>query len=264
MSESERITILLSSQKFNEPKADVESDAHTSFARGAMYVATTESGSDPVRHVVESVAKEHGYQGFYSEGGEHIFVASGIQVVSHGFVHVLDSLRAPASQGGHGPRPLQWVDTLTPAGNHVSLLFQHWLTGFHLGDNKTDNHRREGYHLEQTLAMAKEARARGVDKALAFWCGDTNLDAARDTGADHGGIEYTFKQAGLQSIYEALNEYPDTEGKSTYDVIGHFLNDKRVTPAKVTVFPQQHKDHRDVLAEYDIRPVRRPAKKHSR
>lgn len=260
MSESEHISILLSSQEFNEKRADVESDAHTSFARGAMYMATTESGQAPVRPVIEKVAKEHGYQAFYAEGGEHIFVASGIKVVSHGFEHVLDPLRVPASQGGHGPRPVQWVDTVTPAGNEVSIVFAHWLTGFQLGNNKSDNVRREGYHLEQTLAVVQQVVDRAGQKAVAFWLGDTNVDEPKDTGADHQAIEYNFRQAGLQSIYDALDEYPDTHGKKTLDVIGHYLKDKRVTPVKVTVEAKQHKDHHDVLAEYDIRPVRHPAK----
>lgn len=204
---------------------------------------TETSPSGRVRERVRLACKRHRLHMYVGPGDTTILTRH--QVFAHGSHLVHPGRPGPASEGGHGPRYIEWVGA---AIGHERVYFHeaHWLA--HL-----DTVARRLDHARMTRAMVRLVAAHGPGRRLSFFGGDVNVDEATDTGARRDMPEYLFSQGGLETIWDDLKRTPPTHGRRTIDIVGRYLPDVRVTPLAVRVFPLLHSDHRQVIATYAVR-----------
>lgn len=235
--------------KFNQSRAQIESDAEDILSRESDFVGFTEAPpGGNVRPVLLEVALDFGYRLHRGPGDTCIAVQRDWKVVDSGSELVVERKPGPARLGGHGPRFIDFV-TAERDGEIVSVHEAHWLTGY------TRSNERKAQHVEMTQAMIRNVRAHAPGRALSFFMGDININERLDQGKDPLRPHAQFTKAGLQTIWDELQTYtPGTHGTGNpIDIIGKTVLDARVTGRKVKVWPKGHSDHRAMSAFYEVR-----------
>lgn len=156
-------------------------------------------------------------------------------------VDVLSGFRSPSGKGSYAARQIVEVTFRTPGGLIVTVHEAHWIT-----DAPSD--RREDKRRDQSERMAERVVLHSKGRRLSFWMGDTNEDEAKREGE----VQRPLTRAGLVSIYDDLDRYPNTHGRKTIDVIGRCKEDRRVKAKNLRVGGKRHSDHRRVDAVYEV------------
>lgn len=234
-----------SSMQHTDPLDQRAEDARTAFRPGPDglpdAIGFTELGGSDV--LVKQQAAVAGYR---------VLTMSSIGIAVHRQLEVLEVSRTEVleGQGGlkHGnyaPRGVLAVTVRTLGGNIVTVHEQHWIT-----DAPTA--RRAGKRREQSLAMVEQVEMHSRGGRVSFWMGDDN----EDEGRREAEVQKPLTRAGLISIWDDLNWYPDTHGPKTIDVIGRYRKDRRVKARRAHVYPRRFSDHKLVEAVYSIKVPR--------
>lgn len=180
-----------------------------------------------------------------TEGDCAVAVRSLHTVTNSGTVPSVPGRRGPASEGGHGPRPVLWA-TFVPFGTreHVTVHSAHWVT------RKADVGHQQ-LQLTEDLADAVRDHSRGP--RLGFWLGDTNNP---DRGFDITEVDRALRKGELTSCWDELGRYPDTHEGQTIDVVGSYDPDTRVSCLRARRWHKLNSDHLAVSAWYTIQRVR--------
>lgn len=197
-----------------------------------------------MRRFLKKECKRRGYF-FTSNGTVGIAVHPSHRIVDVSGVLVLPGFRSPSGKGSYRARPIVEVTFQTPECNIITVHEAHWIT------DGPGNRRRTGHRREQSREMVERVRLHGMGRRLSFYMGDTNEDEVERKERE---VQNTMERGDLVSIYDALNKWPNTHGRKTIDVIGHYEHDGRVKPESVTAHRRGHSDHRRVSAFYSIRP----------
>lgn len=215
-------------------------------------VVTFTEASGSVGRAIRTAAKAAGYT-LAAPGDCMLAVRPIHRVTDAGYRHVVDARHGMPS-GNHADLGVNWINVETCEGNRAAFHVQHWLTGYELDSHPGPESPREAKHILQTRAMIEEVQSRSLGRRLAFWSGDTNVDAEADQGLDPDAPHALMSAAGLRHIYGDLGLFPPTLGPSrTIDLIGRDDSDKRVSPVRLHVFPRHPiSDHRMVEAQYSI------------
>lgn len=238
--------IMQASMQFSDSRDQQREDLEDVFTRNADAIAGTEAAQDPLRGLVARVGENHGYQVTLGPGGGWTAVHERHELLTTGYVHVINPVKRPARLGGHAARGIHVARFLVAGVGPVEVLEQHWVTGVH------DQAGRREQHERQTKAILERLRKAGQGRRLAFFLGDVNLDLAREWPELW---TRPLKAAGATSVYDELelDKLPDTAGRSTLDVIASYDKDTRVKAVKVKAWPRGFSDHRCVSAWYHVR-----------
>lgn len=254
----EKLTVVQSSMQFSDRKPDISADCKALMEQARdeswdiIALSETVKGNQVFGQMRHEVHKARWWFQGGIRGDVRFIVNPKHELMESGYAHVLDGRKQ--KRGSFSARGVAEVTFRTPGGNIVTDHTTHWITGYKLGPK--GNPQREAMFDQQTEAIIERVKLHGKGRRLSFWQGDTNLDEFKDRGGFSGGIHKPFRQAGLRSVYDELNEYPTTHGKrKTIDVIGHYLPDTRVTAKDVRVLPRNGRnvDHLIVVATYHIR-----------
>lgn len=244
---TERLHIMQASCQYSDPAADAEADFRAAFSRRPDVIGFTEVDDEARKALLVRVGEDCGYVVHAPGGGGEVAVAvrKSLPILETGAVKVNDGVPGPAAKGGHRPRYIvsarfQW------AGNSVWFGEAHWSTGYGRNPGRQED------HVALTRAMISAVTDNAAHRRLAFFGGDINIDEARDSGRDPLKPHNLFGKAGLVTIYDELNETPNTHGHSTLDILGCYAGDGRVSAERVTVWPKGNSDHRQVSAFYNV------------
>lgn len=239
--------IMQMSLRFNAEHDMLRHAIHTALSRDPDVIGFTECRAGQTRPLTLEVCRNMGYRLHGGHGDTGIAVAQRHHLYDFGATLVTPSEPGQPSEGGHGPRYIDW-STFAFHHSHITFHEAHWVT------RHPDSLQRRRQHERMTQAMIHAVHRHGEGPRLAFFAGDINVDEARDKGRDHRLPHWMFLQAGLRTIYDELHTYPDTAGRSTLDIIGSYDYDRRVHGCRVHVWPTSPGlDHQQVSAWYDIR-----------
>lgn len=187
----------------------------------------------------------NGYQLHHALHGDTALAVRVIhKILAAGEAESIPGAKGPASEGGHGPRPILWA-TIRPfeTSERVTIHGAHWVT------RKADDGHQQ-LQLTQDLGDVVRGHSRG--SRVGFWLGDTN---SPDTRRDSTPVDRALTRADLTSCWDELGKYPPTHGRDTIDVIGSYDPDRRVSCLRAGRWPAGNSDHRPVSAWYRIRPI---------
>lgn len=262
MTDTDLLHVQQASLEFNDSDAMFRADLKTILERGAHAVGVTEVANRNRFEPLREIAKQHGYRlvhPFLPNGkraGEALLlnVEKGVQLVASGsiFVH-----SGTPGRDGHPPRSIVWA-ACDWRGNRVTFNEAHWVTGY---KDETRDPQRTVDHVKMTRAMIEQVKRTAQGRELSFFLGDINEDDNAGKTNDRTSPDWLFTEAGLQTIWDELGEYPGTMRRDgrTIDIIGSYVRDGRVTAHDVKRWPKLNSDHFQVSAWYDVeRIVRRP------
>lgn len=139
-------------------------------------------------------------------------------------------------------RGIYWI-RFNFEGESVFFSEGHWLTG------RLDDPERYSEYMEMTQTMIDTVNKQATGRAIAFFGGDVNSDAAFPNR--HPFRE--FKDAGLRTIWDELGLTLNTLNGRTIDVLGSVDKDKRVSADHVRVWPKLNTDHSQISAYYNVK-----------
>lgn len=252
------------SLRFNIPRNQGRAALLAIFGRGPDVVGFTEAAPAgtkwQLRKDVIDVGRSCGYTIHGGVGDTCVAVADNHKLRDFGSIFVNPADHRPASQGGHGPRFVDWVE-FDFFGNTVTYSEAHWLTKF--------ASRPKG-HIAMTEAMIGNVQDSGKGNHLAFFGGDTNINEKADAGQDPRKPDVLFGEAGLTTIWDEVgfetrhgkivNTHGDVLGPagSVIDVIGSYDKDTRVKAHEVRVWPRlDGLDHAQISAWYNVKRLAR-------
>lgn len=235
------------SLQFTDTQHQFVEDVMAALRRGADLIGVTETSSPVRKRVLRKMALDAGYRPHVPmTGSTAVLVGPSLRVVSQHQHFVNPAVNKPPREGGHAAR---YITAVQVEWENEQVWFgeAHWVTGF------GGHPRRTREHELMTRRMVDEVRRHGAGTKLAFFAGDTNFD----DGAERriaGCPPLLFDQAGVSTIWEELDRFPDTHGRKTLDVIGSYDRDRRVSAVDVRMWPRGHSDHRAVSAFYEVKP----------
>ena len=255
-----QITVQSSSMRYSDTAPAMAWDCNLLFGRGSHIVGGTEaSQNNPLWHLIPKIGADHGYHVVHQQNGEWLAVAKDFApIVDNGYLPISPGQPGPASQGGHQPRGLLWVEIEHPMLGTITPAWGHWITGY---NNRAS---RAAEHTHMTKVFTEFVNARGKGKAISVFGGDININEETDLGKDHGKPDWLFNEAGMTTIWDALYKHGDnlpsthnTRHGATIDIIGALDKDQRVSAVDVQVFlgSPLRKDHADVVATYEVKPL---------
>lgn len=235
------------SMQFSDDERQIDRDLDAVFGerqRCDFWGLTEASPHNRVRERVRLAVKRHGLHLAQAGPGDTLIV-SPHEPYANGAHFVHPGRPGPASQGGHGPRYIDWAAARIH-GERVYFHEAHWLA--HLATSEA----RRLDHTRMTRAMIRHVADKAVGRRLSFFAGDINVDEATDTGRNHALPDWLFHQGGLETVWDELKRTPATHGRRTIDVIGSYTLDRRVSARRVEVLPLLNSDHHQVIAHYSI------------
>lgn len=235
----------LASLQFSDTDEQTRADVVHAMGQRPHVLLLTELGNARKRALVKSMALLGGWGSAHLMAGRSdtaFLVRPGLPVLDTGRVPAHDGKPGPLSEGGYGPRDVDWVKVgLGPERIYVHGL--HWVVP------KTPRRRTD--HARATAVMIDQAEQHADGRQLSFWAGDLNR---RDSPDDTDQLTVPLQRAGLVSIWDELGVYPATHGlPGPIDVIGRMRRDTRVHAVSVHVHRRGiHSDHAQVHAVYGI------------
>lgn len=246
-----------SSMQFSDHAGQMAHDARALFVHareaGNVLLTGTEAATATALHeLLPTIGDAHGFYVFAHKWGEWVAVDRDWgKPMDHGYRYVLDALHVPASEGGHNPRGITWLEAKPhdpDVAPRVTLAAFHLLTAGSIAAGTQTN------RLLQTAA-GDVARERAGGRRIAFVNGDVNL---------HDDQVDVFRGAPLTTCWDELGEYPHTHGTqragSTIDVIASYDGDGRVHCAKAHAYTDAelplYTDHNLIDARYTVRNSR--------
>lgn len=214
---------------------------------GNVILTGTEAAEGRASHdLLPEIGGAVGFYVFAQAFGEWVCIdRSWATPLGHGYTHVLDAFHAKASQGGHQPRGITFVQA-APRDRSIAPVVT--AGSFHL---MTANSEAADTQKNLTLqrALGKYAHHYGRGRRLVFANGDANL---------HDDREDVYAGSPLTTCWDEIRSWPTTHPPhATIDVIGSYDRDRRVRCVDARSLTDRqvrlHTDHYLIEATYEVR-----------